>query len=693
MKKSFFILLSLVLLIVAFFGGARFNQRQTVHETAGPGNRHILHYVDPMNPAHTSPEPGIAPCGMPMEPVYADEDAPAGGARSNAPGAVPVSAHKQQALGVHIDEVTRTTETLTFRAPGRLAVDENRVYVVRAATEGWVGEINDNTTGSLVKANQLLARIRVYSYEFLTWQSRYLSEFRQPRGTSGAAVPLTRRDMARLRYPPPQADVPAAASGSHTPPAAAASAQGPATDTMQQPASLSLETPPAPGRSEDRAAAPAPMPMAPPENANAHAVHHPKPPVAGTDTQTMHSGADRMEGPLPGTTGEAQAAQNDTSPLSWRRGRLELLNLGVDESQLQEMTANGTQLTHVDLRSPVDGYVLARNISPRQKIDNGTECFRIADLSKVWIEASLHDPETSRIRPGMQARVNLPGQTQQFTATVSHTLPRFDGASRSWRVRLELDNPGLVFRPEMFVDVEFQVPLPAAVSVPTGAVIDTGRRKTVYAMVGEGLFAPREVQTGWRTGDRVEIVQGLQPGEKIAVSGTFLLDSESRMRLAAAGLMTDQPATAPSAAPQPPEAQPSAAQPAPTPPVATQPVARPDTAAQTNAAPVQPAAPSEPPAEPVVSETAVVPPIPPAQAAAQARDQADTSKDPVCGMEVDPHQARAAGLTLEVAGVTHFFCSEACKQQFQQDPSGATDAPANAPAHDLPPDHGKGAHD
>ena len=256
-----------------------------------------------------------------------------------------------------------------------------------------------------------------------------------------------------------------------------------------------------------------------------------------------------------------------------------------------------------------------------------------------------------------------------------------------------MDNPGLVFRPEMFVDVEFQIPLPAAVSVPTGAVIDTGRRKTVYAMVGEGLFAPREVQTGWRTGDRVEIVQGVQPGEKIAVSGTFLLDSESRMRLAAAGLMTDQPATVPAAAAEPQEPQPAAtqspaAQPAPTPPVATQPPSKPDAAV-----PVQPAAPSEPPAEPVVSEAAVVPPVPPAQAAAQARDQAAVVKDPVCGMEVDPQQARAAGLTLEVAGVTHFFCSEACKQQFQQDPSGATDAPANAPAHDLPPDHGKGAHD
>ena len=95
----------------------------------------------------------------------------------------------------------------------------------------------------------------------------------------------------------------------------------------------------------------------------------------------------------------------------------------------------------------------------------------------------------------------------------------------------------------------------------------------------------------------------------------------------------------------------------------------------------------------MVSEAAVVPPIPPAQAAAQAQDQAAEVTDPVCGMAVDPEQARADGLILEVAGVTHFFCSEGCKQQFQQDPSRFTGAPARAHAHDMPPDHGKGAHD
>ncbi len=100
-----------------------------------------------------------------------------------------------------------------------------------------------------------------------------------------------------------------------------------------------------------------------------------------------------------------------------------------------------------------------------------------------------------------------------------------------------MDNPENMLLPEMFVDVEFQIPLPATTTVPASAILDSGRRKTVFVALGDGFFEPREVVTGWRFGDRVEIVDGLKPGDQIVTSGTFLIDSESRMKLAAAGLM------------------------------------------------------------------------------------------------------------------------------------------------------------
>ena len=175
-----------------------------------------------------------------------------------------------------------------------------------------------------------------------------------------------------------------------------------------------------------------------------------------------------------------------------------------------------------------------------RKSTAAAECFKIADLSRVWVEADIYDSEANYIQPGMQARVSLPKQSEHFTATVSEVLPRFDAVSRSLKVRLEMDNPEYLFRPDMFVDVEFLIPLPESITVPSGAVIDSGKRKTVYVVMGEGVFEPRAVVTGWQTSDRVEIVEGLQPGEKIVVSGNFLIDSESRMKLAAARLMEDK---------------------------------------------------------------------------------------------------------------------------------------------------------
>jgi YHS domain-containing protein len=111
---------------------------------------------------------------------------------------------------------------------------------------------------------------------------------------------------------------------------------------------------------------------------------------------------------------------------------------------------------------------------------------------------------------------------------------QFDAASRTLKVRLELDNPGLILRPDMFVDVEFEIQEPEGISVPYDAVLDSGRRKVVFVSAGQGVFEPREVTTGTRYGDRVQIVQGLHQGDNVVVSGLFLLDSESRLRLAAA---------------------------------------------------------------------------------------------------------------------------------------------------------------
>jgi multidrug efflux pump subunit AcrA (membrane-fusion protein)/YHS domain-containing protein len=208
-----------------------------------------------------------------------------------------------------------------------------------------------------------------------------------------------------------------------------------------------------------------------------------------------------------------------------------LEGLGMGQTQIKELARTRKYSRNIVIRAPAAGFVLARNVSTGQRFQRGQELYRIADLRRVWILADVFGGEARYIRPGQRARVSLAGGDNVFRAMVSEVLPRFDPDTRTLKVRLELDNPSYALRPDMFVDVVFPVELPPAVTVPVDAVIDSGLRKTVYLDRGNGYFEPRVVETGWRLGDRVQITKGLEPGEHVVISGNFLIDSESRMRL------------------------------------------------------------------------------------------------------------------------------------------------------------------
>lgn len=207
--------------------------------------------------------------------------------------------------------------------------------------------------------------------------------------------------------------------------------------------------------------------------------------------------------------------------------------LGMSPVQIDEINQTRVLPPNFTITAPAAGFVMARNASPGQKIEKNTELYQIADLSKVWIHADAFGVEGDLLRPGVQADVILPGRTRSVRARVTDVLPQFDPASQSLKIRLEADNQGYVLRPDMFVDVEVRIADVSAMTVPSDAVVDTGLGTIVFVERGGGLFEPRQVETGWRSGDRVEIVSGLREGERVAASGTFLLDSERRMRLAA----------------------------------------------------------------------------------------------------------------------------------------------------------------
>jgi membrane fusion protein, copper/silver efflux system len=213
-----------------------------------------------------------------------------------------------------------------------------------------------------------------------------------------------------------------------------------------------------------------------------------------------------------------------------------LFNYGMTAYQMEEMERTDTIPDNIDIRAPASGFVLARNVSTGLYFDRGAEFFRIADLSRVWIQADIFENEATLFKPGMKVKAELPYRKKYFYAKISEVLPQFDPATRTLKIRLTADNPGYDLRPDMFVNLEFSIDGPPAIIVSADAVLDSGLKKTVFVDRGNGFFEPRPVETGRSLGERIEITRGIMPGEKIVMAGNFLLDSESRLQLAATGI-------------------------------------------------------------------------------------------------------------------------------------------------------------
>jgi membrane fusion protein, copper/silver efflux system len=207
-----------------------------------------------------------------------------------------------------------------------------------------------------------------------------------------------------------------------------------------------------------------------------------------------------------------------------------LRSLGVSNSQVRELAKRRELVHDIRVESPVDGVVLKRGVTPGLRFERGFEFYRIADLNRVWILADVYGHQLPFIRRGASARITTAEESQALSATVSPSEPLFDEATLTQKVRLEAANPRGALKPGMFVDVEFPVHLPATLLVPADAIVDSGLRKTVFVECGNGHFEPRLVETGSRIGDDVEVTKGLTAGERIVISGTFFVDSESRMK-------------------------------------------------------------------------------------------------------------------------------------------------------------------
>jgi Cu(I)/Ag(I) efflux system membrane fusion protein len=352
---------------------------------------------------------------MDLQPVYADEKAAAIPGPGIHDDAIRLDRQQLERLGAETAVVRRGAATAALRSVGRVEVDENRLFLVRAGSNGIITRVATGTeTGSDVRAGQPLAV--VYGRDYTSAQRNFLYALRAS------------------------------------------------------------------------------------ENA---------PPV--------YAGQPR-----------------DPNALSLEEARRDLLSIGLDAAQINRVERSREVLLDVTLTAPASGTIIARSVFPQQRFDQGAELYRIADLTRVWINADVSGGDDAYLRPGTSARALVQG-SPELRAIVTDTLVRYDGEARIARVRLELDNSRKLLKPGMVVDLQFDVILPECVTVPTEAIIDTGRELIVFLKTDDATFEPRTIRTGWRFSDVVEVVDGLAPGETVVVKGAFLLQSEQRIRRGTTG--------------------------------------------------------------------------------------------------------------------------------------------------------------
>lgn len=203
----------------------------------------------------------------------------------------------------------------------------------------------------------------------------------------------------------------------------------------------------------------------------------------------------------------------------------------LPEDQLRALEETRQLLPAVTFPSPAAGYVIEKQAVKGMHVTPGQPLYKIADLSVVWVEADVYERDISSVRVGTSASVTLdayPGEA--FAGRAIYIYPYVEEQSRTIKVRFQFPNARGRLKPGMYANLELQGASRAGLTVPADALLDSGTQQVVFVAEGEGTFTPRTVKAGVRLGDRLEILDGLKEGERVATSATFFLDSESQLR-------------------------------------------------------------------------------------------------------------------------------------------------------------------
>jgi Cu(I)/Ag(I) efflux system membrane fusion protein len=218
---------------------------------------------------------------------------------------------------------------------------------------------------------------------------------------------------------------------------------------------------------------------------------------------------------------------------------------GMSEEQIRAIEAGGKVQPRLIITAPIGGVVGELTAREGMTVMAGAPLFRLNGLSTVWVNAEIPEGAAAQVRPGNPVEARTPAVSDTvFKGKVSAILPEVNPATRTIKARIELGNPGGQLVPGMFATINFMpVARKEVLLVPSEAIIQTGKRSVVVVAEGDGKFASFDVEVGLDRNGQTEIRKGLEVGQKVVVSGQFLVDSEANLK-ASTARMGEMPAPA-----------------------------------------------------------------------------------------------------------------------------------------------------
>lgn len=223
--------------------------------------------------------------------------------------------------------------------------------------------------------------------------------------------------------------------------------------------------------------------------------------------------------------------------------RVQLRYFDISDDQISTLQRTGQIEKTLTINSPAAGTVTEKMALGGMYVKPGMRLFTIADLSKVWVFVDIYEYQLPWVSVGQEATMSLPYVPgQEFKGRLVYVYPYLEKQTRVIKVRLEFDNPTLQLKPDMYANVMLRAELNRnALLIPREAYIDSGKRQVAFVEREQGKFQPRDLQIGVEAENgMVEVLQGLDEGERVVSSGQFMLDAESTLKEAIAKMLEAQ---------------------------------------------------------------------------------------------------------------------------------------------------------